>query len=469
MIDQVYQYIDEHREEIIQSLIDICKIKSVSDDKSEIQPFGQGCKDVLDAMLIKGKKENFKTVNHEYYVGSITLNTGNKENIGILAHLDVVPEGPLEYWKNDPYQPEIRDGFLFGRGVGDDKSGAIAGLYIQKAIRDLKIPMKHNIELLLGTNEETGMKDMEYYCEHYQAPAFTFVPDAGFPGVCGEFGRLRYNLSSKKKLSEDIVDFYAGTVFNVIPNKATIIFKKNTNISLASLPDDFEIKESARGIEVTAFGVSSHAAGPERGVNAIKVLTKELVKLQGMKDEDLKIIRFIDSVNEDCYGTFLGIANKDEVSGQTVSSGTVLRNVDGIITLTNDCRYCVTDSNTRLLNNITSLCDQYDFKVAVLEDSKPYHLDPNGPIIQVIQKEYTKYTGKTKEIRIGKGGTYAGKIPNGFATGAVLVDYENRRIPEGLEAGQGGAHQPNEFIDLDAYIDGIKLLASMVLSVDQVL
>ena len=292
-----------------------------------------------------------------------------------------------------PYEPLIKDNLLFGRGTGDDKSGAIAGLYIMKAFRQFNIPLRNNIEVLLGTNEEVGMKDMAYYTKHYQAPEFTFVPDAGFPGAAGEFGRLRYVLTSKKPLSADFVDAYAGSAFNIVPNKATVVLNKNTGIDYKALPEDFDVKETDKGIEITAHGVTTHAAGPERGVNAIRVLTNALLKLNGLKDEDRRIIEFIDNVNNDYYGSFLGIDNTDEVSGQTVSSGTVLKFKDGHISLLNDCRYCVTDNGDRLEENVRKKAEEWDYDVTVEEKTYGYHLDVNGPIIQTIKKvfEYRQY------------------------------------------------------------------------------
>ena len=467
-LEKIYQFIDKNRDNIVEDLIRVARIESVTLNDSDIKPFGQSCRNVLDYMLTVGIEQGFRTENHEYYVGSISYDIGKKKRIGILAHLDVVPAG--EDWTvTEPYNPIIKDGRLFGRGVGDDKSGAIAGLYIMKAFRDLEIPINNNIELLLGTNEETGMKDMKYYREHYQAPEFTFVPDAGFPGAAGEFGRLRYVLTSRSKLSDDFIDMYAGSAFNIIPNKATVVLNKNTAIDYKSLPADFDVEETDEGIKIVAHGVTTHAAGPERGVNAIHVLTNALMTLKGVKPEDRKIIEFIDNVNNDYYGSFLGIDNQDEVSGQTVSSGTVLKFNGGNISLLNDCRYCVTDNGDRLEANVKAVAAEWDYDTVIEEKTYGYALDVNGPIIQTINRVYQEYSGHTdRQIMIGKGGTYAGTLPNAFATGAVYVENWGER-PDFLPPGHGGAHQPDEFIVIDDYIKGIKLLVTMILAVDEIL
>lgn len=468
VLDKVYQYIDDHRDDIIDDLIKVARIESVTNEKSEVKPFGQSCRNVLDYMLAKGEEEGFATHNYEYYVGSIKYDLQKDKRIGILAHLDVVPAGD-DWTITEPYNPVIKDGMLFGRGVGDDKSGAIAGLYIMKAFRDLGLPIRNNIDLLLGTNEETGMKDMKYFSAHYDAPEFTFVPDAGFPGAAGEFGRIRYVLTSQKALSDDFIDMHAGSAFNIVPNKAFATLKKDTAIDWKALPEDFDVNETDQGIEIMAHGVTTHAAGPERGVNAIRVLTNALLKLDGLKDEDRHIIEFMDNINNDYYGSFLGIDNQDDISGQTVSSGTVLKFRDGHVSLLNDCRYCVTDNGDRLEEVIRKKAGEWGFDVEVEEKSYGYHLDVNGPVIQTIKKVYQDFTGNTdREIMIGKGGTYAGALKNAFATGCIYMENWGER-PDFLPEGHGGAHQPDEFIKIDDYIKGIKLLVTMILAVDEIL
>ena len=42
------------------------------------------------------------------------------------GHTDVVPTGPREEWRTDPFEPVIRDGMLYGRGAADMKSGLAA-------------------------------------------------------------------------------------------------------------------------------------------------------------------------------------------------------------------------------------------------------------------------------------------------------------------------------------------------------
>lgn len=467
ILKEVYDYIDDKQNEIIQELSDIASIRSVSDSFSDVKPFGQGCIDVLECMLNKGKKAGFQTHNYDNYIGSILLDHGAEDSLGIWAHLDVVPEG--DNWMSDPYTPIVRDGFLFGRGVGDNKSAAIGAFYIQKAIRDLKIPMKHNLQVFLGTSEETGMDDIEYYVSNYPVPKFSFVPDAGFPGSCGEFGRVQYNLISRKALSNQVKELSAGTVFNIIPSHAYVVLEDDGNIDVSGIPNDgYTVTHEKNTIKIEAFGLSRHAAGPEGGINAIHKLTKVLCNLPGLCQSDQAIFAFLTKVNDDCFGTFFNIDKTDEVSGQTVSSGTVLRMKDGFVSLINDCRHCVTDTNERIIENIKRISDTYDFDVEIKEQSKPYYIDKNSEIIQMITKTYQEYTGSLEsELYIMKGGTYAGGIPNAVATGICLRG--SQPVPDYIQPGHGGPHQPDEFIPIDGYIDGIKLLATIILNVDEAL
>ncbi|MBR0137808.1 MAG: M20/M25/M40 family metallo-hydrolase, partial [Erysipelotrichaceae bacterium] len=139
----------------------------------------------------------------------------------------------------------------------------------------------------------------------------------------------------------------------------------------------------------------------------------------------------------------------------------------GHAVLLNDCRRAVSDTNERLMENIDAKCAEWGFTPEYIEKSNGYALDVNGPVIQAIKKVYVDETGDTESvIGIGKGGTYAGALPRAFATG---INLRSGRMPEGLPQGHGSAHQPDEFIIIDDYIAGIKLLMKMILTVDEIL
>ena len=101
----------------------------------------------------------------------------------------------------------------------------------------------------------------------------------------------------------------------------------------------------------------------------------------------------------------------------------------------------------------------------LIGNSKPYFIDKNGPEVTTITKIYQEYTGDYEaQMRIGKGGTYAGKIPNAVATGICMRS--DNPIPDYIKPGHGSAHQPDEFISIDGFIKGIKLFATILLNVD---
>ena len=103
-------------------------------------PFGQNCRKVLDAMLDMAKKDGFVTKDIDGYAGVIEYGEG-EDTLGILGHLDIVPLG--EDWTKDPLKVTVNDGYVFGRGVMDDKGPTLAAYYALKLVKELNIPLKN--------------------------------------------------------------------------------------------------------------------------------------------------------------------------------------------------------------------------------------------------------------------------------------------------------------------------------------
>ena len=276
------QLSEERRQQVLDLCRDLIRIRSYSGEEDRVaQRLGEFC-----------KLAGFDEVRTDEYGNLICIINGNRPGPTILSdgHMDTVPVQDPGSWKHDPFGAEIVDGIMYGRGTSDMKCAlacmaAAAGFFAKDTGRDFA-----------GRVAVAGI-----------------VHEECFEGVASR--------AVSRDLKPDLV--------------------------VIGEASELKLKIGQRGraeILLETYGVPAHSSNPEKGVNAIRVLTNALLKLNGLKDEDHRIIEFIDNVNNDYYGSFLGIDNTDEVSGQTVSSGTVLKFKDGHISLLNDCRYCVTDN-----------------------------------------------------------------------------------------------------------------------------
>ena len=158
-------FIDARKNEILDDLFGLMRIDSsyTEEGRDEKHPFGSGSAIALRAGEELLKKYGFDRVkNYDNYVVTADLGEGERE-LDILAHLDVVPAG--EGWSvTDPFKPILtEDGIIYGRGSADDKGPAIAAMYAMRAIKELGIPLRRNVRLVLGGCEELGLGDLEYY------------------------------------------------------------------------------------------------------------------------------------------------------------------------------------------------------------------------------------------------------------------------------------------------------------------
>ena len=117
------EFIEKNLENMKKDLKDLVAINSVYAD--DVAPFGSANRQVLDLALAKFAQAGMQTSNLDYYCGYGEIGEGEKV-IGIVAHLDVVPAG--DGWDGDPFVMEEKDGYLYGRGVSDDKGAVIASL-----------------------------------------------------------------------------------------------------------------------------------------------------------------------------------------------------------------------------------------------------------------------------------------------------------------------------------------------------
>lgn len=82
--------------------------------------------------------------------------TGGGRSIILNGHIDVVPEGNLKEWENEPYSGFIQDGRLYGRGASDMKGGTVSLLMAIRAIKSCGIKLKGDVIFQSVIEEESG-------------------------------------------------------------------------------------------------------------------------------------------------------------------------------------------------------------------------------------------------------------------------------------------------------------------------
>ena len=121
--------------------------------RKSVTPADEGCQQVIAARLAA---VGFQ-VEHLRYgtVDNLWARHGTASPVFCFAgHTDVVPTGPLEEWRTDPFKPEVRDGYLYGRGAADMKSGLAAMVTATEAFVREHPKHRGSIAYLITSDEE---------------------------------------------------------------------------------------------------------------------------------------------------------------------------------------------------------------------------------------------------------------------------------------------------------------------------
>lgn len=403
-------------------------------------PFGEGNKQALDFMLNMGKKDGFNVENVDGYAGHIEF--GDSEDyIGSIGHLDVVPAGTG--WTYPPYAAEIHDNKIYARGAEDDKGPTMAVYYAMKILKEEGIKLSKRIKLILGIDEESGWRCVNYYFNKYpQAPIAGFISDADFPLIYAEKG-ITSTIIRGSFDNSVVYKIEGGLRSNMVPESARAYIKKDlvykekfeNYLKENNLVGKVSIDDEQLILEVE--GKSAHGSLPHDGINALHLIFNALNYL-GISNE---FIEFINKyLNNDYLGKKLGIAYTDEEMGDlTVNWGT-LKTEGNRFEIVLNLRYPNgVDYQKDVFEHIETLLIE-DYKVTVEHHQKLLYKDPNSHLIKTLMGIYKKHTGdESPAISIG-GGTFARAIDNVVAFGPHFPNKPTY------------IHQKDEFIDIDDLI-----------------
>ena len=463
----IEKFINEKKEEIIKKLQGLIQIPSVYEQSNNPKyPFGENINKALEYTLDLGQRLGFKTKNIDGYCGYIEFGEGD-ELIGIIGHLDVVPEG--ENWTYPPFSGAIANNCIFGRGAIDDKGPVIASLYAMKYVMETA-KIKKRVRLILGLNEERNWNCIKYYKAHEEIPSIGFSPDADFPCIYAEKAvltqEIKADISQFKNFDIKITNIDCNNnATNVVPKICSAILSIDTNKiksddfinNLKNIINNsgFEIniyKIDDEEIKLTSHGISAHAAHPDLGINSISRLIIILDKIFKVYGYTIDLFDFFTKyIGLQFDGKNLGINFEDESGRLTLNVGYIgIEN--NFIKIKMNLRVPVHTDITKIgAAFIKNTCEYINLDFDTSHYMPALYIDPNSELVQSLCKIYNEETNSScKPIAIG-GATFARAFPNCISFGANFPGDKDM------------CHQTDEFISIDKLLLACKIYAKAIL------
>ena len=279
--------------------------------------------------------------------------------LAFIGHTDVVPTGPLDEWLSDPFKPEIRDGYLYGRGAADMKSGIAAMVTACEGFIESHADHKGSIALLITSDEEG-------------------------PAINGTVKVIEVLEARGEKIDWALVG---------VPSSTTELGDVVKNGRRGSI-----------GAILTVHGVQGHVAYPHLADKPIHKVMPALSQLAELS---------WDQGNESFPATSFQISN--------INAGTGVSNViPGHVEIHFNLRYSTELDDQQIIETTEAILNQYelDFDIEWSLSGYPF-LTAEGELVEAAQHSIQQVTGRDTELSTA-GGTSDGRFV--APTGAQVLE-----------------------------------------------
>jgi succinyl-diaminopimelate desuccinylase len=336
-------------------------------------------------------KEYSKMKERPNIIGSLG-NKSTEKSLLMPAHMDVVPAG--DGWDTDPYEVTLKDEKLYGRGTSDNKGQLASILVASKILKELGLDeeLKGELQIAALSDEEAGDPD----------------------GIDYGVGYL---------LEEKLIN----PTYAVIPD-------------IGEYMKSIDIAEKGRTcIEITAIGKQAHGSTPDRGINAIYMMSSLIEKIKKMKFE---------------YEVHPVLEHPSMNIGM-ISGGAATNIVPGKCSIAIDIRTVPGMTINNILGQFQKCIDEIEgnnFEMKVTDTSEPHGIDPNNIVVDTIKANAKEVLG-FEPITIGMGG-------GTYAKGLCL----NGTIAVGWGIGNDETfHVANEYIEIEQLMSFAELTCMLAL------
>ncbi|NHJ85494.1 MAG: M20/M25/M40 family metallo-hydrolase [Asgard group archaeon] len=441
-IEKVYEIIEKRKDLAIKDLAEFIAIPSVSAKEEYLDEAGEFAAKLLKEYGYKVNK--FETGGGPVITGLIDV--GAKRTLMFYDHADVQPAEPFDLWESDPFQLDIRDGKMYGRGVADNKDEIIGRIHAVKAWQEAGLKLPCNIKFVIETEEESSSKNLTKYVEQ-DIDFFKNVDGCiwEFGGsnreglqefILGVKGILYVQLSVKQMN----IDSHSASATH-LPNAGerllqavNLLKDKDGKILVPEFYDDIvEISDEEREV-IKKYNFYPEEVKEHFGINHFRY---------GLSDDEAKFAYFTVPTCNLC-GFTAGWQGK---GGKTVIPKEASCKID--------FRLVKNQDPNKILANLRKYLDDHGFtdvKVDWSNGYPPSKTSVSEPFVKVCVNANKRVYNHEPSIQSTSGGS-----------GPMYLFGDHMPI---VSLGSGNAdsnsHAPNENINVDDFIDGMKMIVTVL-------
>ena len=164
----IEQYIEENKDRFLKELFGLIQIPSVSsiaENKSEMLKAAEYWKKLLFEAGAD-RAEVYESDGNPVTYGEKIIDRA-KPTVLIYGHMDVMPVDPINLWNSPPFEPEIRDGKIWGRGAEDNKGQSFMhAKAFELMVKTNRLPC--NVKFMIEGEEEIGSPNLGKWCEQHK-------------------------------------------------------------------------------------------------------------------------------------------------------------------------------------------------------------------------------------------------------------------------------------------------------------
>lgn len=221
-LDRVYAYIDAHRDDFVAQLLVLLRQPSISAQNVGVEECAELLREIMTGCGLEAQL--LPTAGKPVVFGQRLVDPLLR-TVLIYGHYDVQPVDPLEAWESPPFEPTIRRGRIYARGSGDNKGQHLAQLLAMQAYLATWGELPVNVKVILEGEEESSSPHLARFVEEHRellAADLVYTSDgpvheSGRPQVVlGVRGILYVELRARGAKS----DLHSGNRGGVVPNPA---------------------------------------------------------------------------------------------------------------------------------------------------------------------------------------------------------------------------------------------------------